>query len=223
MLKVKKYNSLKTACSEKYASNEIAKIRKLLLFGLSITALSVLTACGGGGSSSSSSGGGSSCSDISGEPDVLGAITFTPAAAHAGDTVMINIPVDAETAYVGVTLANASYTGGGASINGSGGVIVTVPSPAVQTLQIPVTGSPLAPADSYFPSISLCSVEIGACEETDGSGGVAVTYASVPQPGFDNLSRFKFFANGSTITPTIDQIAHPADSCVAKPSLIIDP
>ncbi len=184
-----------------------------------------LAACGGGGSGTpatgGSTGGPTACADIPGEPDILGQVTFTPSTTTAGQTVMMNIPIDAETVYVGVTLANASFSAGGASTNGSGGVIVPVTSTGAQTLQVPVIISPLAPADSYFPSINICSGEIGACEGASSSAGTAITYTTVPLPGFDSLSRFKNFENGSAITPTPAQIASPSASCVAKPVLTV--
>ncbi len=218
------------ADAKKSEENVSVNNKKIAVSGLTgkvsvavvLASLLSLTACGGGGSSSPAAGGGlTACADIPGEPDILGQITFTPATTTAGQTVMMNIPIDAETAYVGVTLANASFSAGGASTNGSGGVIVPVTSTGAQTLQVPVIISPSAPADSYFPSINICSGEIGACEGVSGSAGTAVTYATVPLPGFDSLSRFKNFENGNVITPTLAQITSPSASCVAKPVLIV--
>lgn len=192
-----------------------------------LASLLSLTACGGGGSSAPATGGGATgggstaCTDVSGEPDIMGQITFTPSTTTAGQTVMMNIPIDAETAYVGVTFLNATSTAGGSSVNGTGGVIVPVTSTGAQTLQVPVITSPTAPADSYFPSIVICSGELGACDSTDGSAGTAVTYATVPLSESGFLSRFKNFENGSVITPTVEQLTNPSASCVVKPVLTI--
>jgi hypothetical protein len=220
-----KNNTKFTSCSA--GSNDsgiVERIRWLMLAGLSALVISTLSACGSSSSDTGSTGGGAtSCNDLSGEPDIMGQITFTPATAQPGDTVIIHIPIDADTAFVGAELTGISATG--TIVGGSTTTLsdltgyVTVASLGVQTLDVSTTILPGSSAGSYIPTINVCSVDINACKHMTGSGGVAVNYAS--NPIFDNtpLSRFKYFESGSEITPSVSNL--PVDSCVTRPTLTV--
>lgn len=228
----------------KYLSN-----KKIAYVSIMAVMLLGLSACGGGGSTPAATtgggttgggttgggttgggttGGSTACTDIPGEPDIMGQITFTPSTFTSDPSipptekiVMMNIPIDAETTYVGVTLSNATFGPGGVSTDGAGGSFVPATSTVAETLQVPVIMLSNTQPDSYFPSIVICSGERGACESTTGSTGTAVTYATVPLFDSDFLARFKNFENGSSITPTVADLANPTASCVTKPVLTV--
>jgi hypothetical protein len=208
-------------------------IRNLLLIGISVLTLSGLTACGGGGgsttapiedttSSTTSSGGSTSCTDTVDEPDIMGPITYTPATATVGDTVIMHIPIDGITAYVGVELTGmSSTTVVGTSVeklNDYPGY-TTVPSLGEQTIDISLTIDPISGAGNYSPTINLCTVDLNACKKLTGSGGVAVNYASSSISASFPLQRYKYFEGGAEIPPSFDNL--PVNSCVDTPVLSV--
>jgi hypothetical protein len=201
-----------------------------------------LAACGSSGSSTPATGGGSTgggstaCTDIPGEPDIMGPITFTPAtvkpsvtASLSGTpaTATMNIPVDADTGYVGVVLSNPTDypTSVGGYDNSSGVDFFVVASQGVQTLHIPVIVNAVTTATGdIYPQIVLCSNSIDTCKHVGGSGGVEVAYATIKKTTGFVFTRFKTFANGTTTPPpTIAQIANPTLACVAPQALAVAP
>ena len=229
--------------------NDESKNGIKIISGALLASLLLLSACGGssttktgdsttssGGDSSTSGNGGTSsgsgsasCTDIAGEPDIMGPISFTPGtvnSSNARETVMINIPVDADTEYVGVVLnsPDLSFNSSvGAITTGTDGIF-TVPAPATQTLSIPVeVVSTAAASGNIYPQITLCTTDINTCKQVTGSAGVAVTYATTKQPSGFVLTRFKNFENGNPIIPTIDQIKNPTTACIATQALTVVP
>ena len=209
-----------------------------------LASLLSLAACGGGGGSATPSGGASTgggtttgggsaaCVDVPGEPDIMGPITFTPATINpvpflpTPATAAINIPVDADTAYVGVVLSNPTDypLAVGAYDNSSGVDFFVVATQSVQTLHIPViVTATTATAGDIYPQITLCSVDINACKQIGGSGGVAVSYATIKTPTGFVFTRFKNFAGGSAIIPTTAQLANPTLACVPPQALAVVP
>ncbi len=185
-----------------------------------------LAACGGGGSSTpapgtGSTGGGTTaaaCTDIAGEPDIMGAITYTPATAKPGDTVIMHVPVDAETAAVTASLSGLS----GGTVVGVGTAPDTAVSTAgAQTVDVPVTISSVSGAGDYFVVINICSAGINACNKVGSAPGVAIDYASNPVIKDVPLTRFKYFANGAKIDPSASNL--PTNSCVTQPILTVTP
>lgn len=200
-----------------------------------------LAACGGGGGSStpatgggSTGGGSTACTDIPGEPDIMGPITFTPATVNSAvplgtiTEVIMHLPVDADTGYVGVLLVNndPDISPRPLSVGATVGVdgLVTIPSPGAQTLDIPVDVVPNPnETGNIYPSITLCTTDFNACKQTSGSGGVAVSYATIKKSTGFVLTRFKNFANGNSIIPTVAQIANPTFACIPSQALAIAP
>lgn len=199
---------------------------------LLLASLLSLTACGSDSGTSvpgigSSGGGSTACVDVSGEPDIMGAISFTPATADSTvsvTTVTMHIPVDADTQYVGVVLNSPDFlTSGGAITTGVDG-FVAVATPGVQTLDIPVDVSSISPATgNIYPSITLCTTDINTCKQRAGFGGVAVSYATIKTSSGFVLTRFKNFENDVIITPTVDQLINPPLACVATQALAMAP
>ncbi len=201
--------------NKKIASDLTGKISAAVMLAGMIS----LTACSGGGSSAPATGGGTTaCTDIAGEPDIMGAITYTPATAKPGDTVIMHVPVDAETASVTAVLTGFS---GGTAVGVGTAPDTTVASSAVQTVDIPVTVSPISAAGDYFIVINICSVGINACNKVPGAPGVAINYASNPVVKDVPLTRFKYFANGGKIDPSPSNLS--SNSCVTQPILTVAP
>ncbi len=227
--------------------NDESKNGIKIISGALLASLLLLSACGGssttktgdsntssGGDSSTSGNGGTSsgsgsasCTDIAGEPDIMGPISFTPGTMNSSnvrETVVINIPVDADTEYVGVLLNSPDFTTSSGAITAGTDGFFTVPSPAAQTLNIPVeVVSTAAASGNIYPQITLCTTDINTCKQVTGSAGVAVTYATTKQPSGFVLTRFKNFENGNPVIPTIDQVANPTSACIATQALAVAP
>lgn len=224
MLDINKTSNPDRGIAINHHIKQTTTIKNMLRAGLGIAVLSILTACGSSSSSTpSASVGAVSCTDIAGEPDIMGQITYTQATATAGDTVTMHIPVDADTVFVGAELAGI---GSGGIPNGghseptlaSGTGYVTIASPGVaQTVDVPMTIATGSGAGSYVPVINLCTADLGSCTKIGGSPGVAVNYAfsSLAAP----LFRFKYFASGSVISPSATNL--PVNSCVDTYTLTV--
>lgn len=195
--------------------NKLLKTTGVCVIALGLSALA-------GCSSSSAGGGAITCTDVPGEPDIMGPITFTPTTASPGDTVTMHIPVDATTAFVGVELTGfsaSSIVGGSDPSLASGLGYVTIATLGAQTVDVPMTIPAGSGAGSYMPTINICSEDVNACKKITGSAGIAVNYASNPISDTAPLTRFKYFANTNEITPNIGNL--PTDSCVARPVLTV--
>jgi len=177
-----------------------------------VSSLTALAGCGGG----SDGGGGSppACTDVAGEPDILGQIAFEPGTASPGDLVQLKIPVDAEVEFLTVNLSfDKDVNIGGVSSPAT----YAVATPGVQTLSVPIQTNPAAGADSYTPTIQLCTHDTGTCESSPGAGGVGVSYfMGIPgKDGVRDLTRARYFTNGGP-----ENVAG-STSCVVEPELIL--
>jgi hypothetical protein len=218
MFKLKNQNRVDRDSIENNVSKVARRVKGLLLIGISVTAFSGLTACGGGDSSPAVSSGATTCTDIAGEPDMMGQITYTPSTVALGDPVTMHIPIDGETAFVGAQLTGLS--GGNSTptlVSGTG--YVTVTPLGTQTIDVPMTIDAAGAAGSYVPVINVCTADLGACKQVDLSAGVAVSYAfsSLAAP----LLRFKYFSGGAAIAPGPGNFG--TNSCVATPVLTVTP
>ena len=209
-----------------------------IISGALLASLLLLSACGGssttktgdsttssGGDSSTSGNGGTSsgsgsasCTDIAGEPDIMGAITYTPATAKPGDTVIMHVPVDAETAVITATLAGFS---GGSVVGVATAPDTVVSTSKAQTIDVSITIPTLSGAGDYYLTMNICSSGINACNKVTNSPGVAVNFASNPVVKNVPLTQFKYFANGSEIKPSVTNL--PVNSCVTQPILTVAP
>lgn len=165
----------------------------------------LLTACASGSGSGSST----SCEPVenAGEPDILGAPTFASDTVTRGDTVSVNIPIDADTAYVSVNLFSAdrsNYGGGGEHYVSTAGE---------QMITVSITTSLGTPLDDYFPLINVCT-DFGSCTGSSGSTGIAVAYTTdaLSSPGPD-YARTKYY-DGTDVSES-------SQSCMAVPYVAI--
>ncbi len=172
------------------------------LFGVVV----LLSGCGGGGGGDERA----ACDpvDVAGDPDIMGAPTFTPVTITSGDTVTLNVPVDADTAYVSVNLYSMDRS------NYAGGVEHTIFSPGAQTLSLDIATLLSAPAGDYFPLINVCT-DYYSCVSAPASTGVAVAYAtdSLTSPGPEYM-RLKYFDGTS--------VAETGQTCLPVPYVVIE-
>ncbi len=165
------------------------KMKNLLVVGFSIAIMSALVGCSDGGVDAPASTGAitTSCSDVSGVPDIMGSISFNPATAASGASVILSVPVDAEAEYVFVQLTNSTLAPGAGFIGGGTNPVYAIPSPGVQTLSVPVDITSTVKTD-YRVTVTLCTVDPDQCLSPGSTtvSGVATVYQDV---GFGALTR----------------------------------
>ncbi len=202
--------------------------RVLLYSCLYCAVLGVLSACGSDSSSPAATDGSENCVNIAGEPDITGPINFTPTRAQPGDTVIMHVPVDSETSFIGAELMGYDYAATGLTgpivgnsvptlVDGSG--YITIAPLRAQIIDVPLFIPTGSGAGQYIPMIAICSGDVESCKQEEDSHGLAVNYTSVPVDGETVLWRFKYFENGAKIEPEPDNM--PTASCVARPTLVI--
>lgn len=153
---------------------------------LSCSAL-LIASCGGDNESAS-------CSTIisrSGEPDMLGAPSFSANSVTAGDPVTVTIPVDDEATYINLNMMS-SFLQPVINVEPVTMEAVTPIPGSSQNLQYVIDTTGYAPG-LYFPAVDLC-IEPNSCFPTTMTTGVGVGYSNTsftdPAP---NYMRQKFW------------------------------
>jgi len=153
--------------------------------------LLLVTSCGDGSDNGGDAASACSFSLHANEPDLSAAPYFSANTVSVGNSVDLFVPVDAQTAYIGIWMIS--------SIQRNDLVITKVVEEAIvpgeQTLRYQiVTNATDYPPGAYFADIELCD-NSNSCSGANVGTGVAYSY-SVYNPDLNNYWREVFYKNG---------------------------